>query len=974
MLSVKSLKIPCMLVSFLIAPSAVFSQDYFQQEVNYSISVKLDDKLHRLSAQETIQYINKSPDTLGILYFHLWPNAYSGNNTALAKQLLRTNGKQRLFDSYRARGFIDSLDFKIDNQKISWNQLKDNPDICVLYPDYPLLPGDTISITTPFRVKIPEGNISRMGYSEGAYQVSQWYPKPAVYDRNGWHQMPYLDQGEFYSEFGNFSVDITLPENFLVAATGDLRTESESARIERLSSGDYSGQWADESNAQKTIEYNAENVHDFAWVAGRNFLVSTGKASMPFTGREIKITVMYAPRQAFIWNNAMEYVQRSLMAFSSWIGEYPYNSFVAVQSAIAAGSGMEYPGMAIIGDEEDSYSLDEVIAHEICHSWFYGALGSDERRYPFIDEGLSSAYEERYMELFYPGKKLWEVYFRNRKMARFFHVTELPVTLMPELQWLAQARNNVEQPADLPAYKYTERNYSDIIYYKTPKGFNFLRIYLGDLKFDSIIHAFYKDWSGKHPSPGDLRCAFESGSGKDLSWFFDDYLGTVKRADYSVKKIRGDSLLVKNKGELNTPLPLYELKDKKVTSVEWYEGFFGEKWLPVRKPGAGELVINYNHILPEINHMNNNIRTSGLFRRYDPLKIRLFMSLENPSENSFMLTPLVNWTRIDGFMLGAGFNNGMLLPKKVGIFAVPFFTFRQPGIAGKARLEYSLTPYNSIVRKATISLEGARFGSPLSRYYHVLATGIDVHLRRSDPLSFIDHMVYGKITMAKKFTLTEPLSGKDNDIFTQVGYTLSRGGLLNPYRFSSLLESNGDYQKASVEFRYRLSYNGRNRGLDARLFGGLVYSEDTLRRYYSLAPSGRSGRELYMYQGDFPDRFAMFPGNFWSRQMMLNEGGLVSAVNDTVGYSKWLLSGSFSSSLPGRAGAIPVKPFANILFNGREHSSFFWEAGFKAGIWDIFEIYVPLVVSENIRFYRNTIKERIRFTLSLEGLFRIRLQ
>ena len=107
------------------------------------------------------------------------------------------------------------------------------------------------------------------------------------------------------------------------------------------------------------------------------------------------------------------------MYFSKPIGDYPYNTFTAVQSALNAGVGMEYPGLTVIGLADDAYSLDEVIAHEICHNWFYSALGSDERRYPFMDEGITSAYEARYMNERYPGKKLWELYFKNKKSCSF---------------------------------------------------------------------------------------------------------------------------------------------------------------------------------------------------------------------------------------------------------------------------------------------------------------------------------------------------------------------------------------------------------------------------------------------------------------------------------------------------------------------------------------------------------------------------
>jgi len=210
------------------------SQEYFQQEVNYKIRVTLDDLHNELNAFETIEYTNNSPDTLRFLYFHLWPNGYKNNNTELAKQLFRSKGKAKLFDDPELSGYIDSLNFKIDGQQIRWNLLPDQPDICQIWLPKDLKKGDKLKITTPFHVKIPKGVTSRLGHIGESYQISQWYPKPAVYDKSGWHQMSYQDQGEFYSEFGSFDVSITLPDNYIVGATGNLQNEKEAEMLNKL--------------------------------------------------------------------------------------------------------------------------------------------------------------------------------------------------------------------------------------------------------------------------------------------------------------------------------------------------------------------------------------------------------------------------------------------------------------------------------------------------------------------------------------------------------------------------------------------------------------------------------------------------------------------------------------------------------------------------------------------------------------------
>jgi hypothetical protein len=213
----------------------------------------------------------------------------------------------------------------------------------------------------------------------------------------------------------------------------------------------------------------------------------------------------------------------------------------------------------------------------------------------------------------------------------------------------------------------------------------------------------------------------------------------------------------------------------------------------------------------------------------------------------------------------------------------------------------------------------------------------------------------------------------------QFGYVLDKERIINPFSLSVSLEAGKSYQKTGIEFNYRQSYYGRENGLDMRLFAGVILNDNNDLQYYSLAAGGRSGREQYLYGGTFPGRFSQFPESFWSRQMTPSEGGLVSPVNDSLGYSNWLISFSFTSNLPGKAGRLPVKPFVNLLINDHgmateKQSPLFFEAGLKAGIWDLFEIFVPLVVSGNIRSVNGQFKDRIRFVFRLDSFQKSKLK
>lgn len=957
-----------------------FAQESFQQEVNYKIQVTLNDKQHELNAYEAIQYINNSADTLQLLYFHLWPNGYSNNHTDLAKQLFSSKGKERLFDDPELKGSIDSLDFKVDNRQIQWSLLPGQPDICKLLLNKPLAPGDTLHITTPFRVRIPKGVTSRLGHIGESYQISQWYPKPAVYDKGGWHQMPYLDQGEFYSEFGNYDVSITLPKNYTVGATGNLQNELETERLNLLATdtiwksfkGIRESYFPPSSTQMKTLRYTQSQVHDFAWFADKRFHVLKGRVKLPKSGREVTTWVLFTDQQANLWDHAISYVNNAIRYCSKLVGDYPYNNFTAVQSALNAGVGMEYPGITVIGLADNAYALDEVITHEIIHSWFYSALGSNERRYPYMDESITSFYTARYMNEQYPNKKLWEMYLKKKKQARFFHIENMPAKRVQELEWLIQSRNNLEQPINLAAPDYTTMNYGIILYNKAAQGFDYLKGYLGDSLFDACMQDYYMNWKFKHPQPEDLQNAFESHTDKDLKWFFNDFISTTQRLDYNMVRLENQKLLVKNDGELISPFVIAGMIGDSICFEKWVEGFKGQKWIELPEGDYTELRIDPKHITPELFRLNNNIRTKGLFPKADPLRAQLLFTIEDPDKRTLMYIPSVNWNKENGFMIGMVLHNGFLISKPFEYILMPFYSFNNSKLAGFGRISYNIIPYEQFIRKATFSLEGTKFGAPANQDYNKIKTGLNIYFRNKNLNNPFKHQFSGYyISASDLFQIEHPEKATMNS-YVQFGYLLEKKTLINPFTVLASLEARHNYQKTSVEVNYKYSYIGKNQGLDVRLFGGTMLNNTSMVPFYAFSASGRSGRDDYLYQGTFPDRFSVFPGSFWSWQMTLSEGGLVSAVNDRLGFSRWLISASLTSNLPGKAGRVAIKPFVNLLLNDHgvdqaHNSTFFYEAGLKTGIWNFFEVYIPLVVSGNIESISGSFKNRIRFVFKLDS-------
>ena len=459
-------------------PITVFCQSksgYFQQEANYKIDVTLNDVDKTLDGFETIEYTNRSPDTLQYIWFHLWPNAYKNDRTAFSEQMLQLGRTDFYFSQEEQRGYINRLDFKVNNISA---QLDDHDlyiDVAKLILPSPIVPGETIKITTPFHVKIPY-NFSRGGYVDGSFQITQWYPKPAVYDSKGWHPMPYLDQGEFYSEFGNYTVNISLPPNYKLAATG---------KLQNIKTG---------NSKSVTHTYVQNNVHDFAWFANKDFIVNEDTLRLA-SGRIIEVKAFYTPEGKEVWKKSISFLKDAITTRSKWLGEYPYDVASAVEAKMGFDGGMEYPTITSISPMPDEQLLDFVIEHEVGHNWNYGILASNERDHPWMDEGMNTYFDDRYMALKYGNDTSRQQGFFNKR---------IPADLSNLAYRIAIAEKK-DQPIETKSADFSPINSGVIAYYKSGLWMKQLEDYLGKTLFDSCLHEYYNRWKFKHPYPEDFK-------------------------------------------------------------------------------------------------------------------------------------------------------------------------------------------------------------------------------------------------------------------------------------------------------------------------------------------------------------------------------------------------------------------------------------------------------------------------------------
>ena len=501
---------------------ATAQQKYWQQKTDYNIKVTLNDTAHVLTGFEEIKYYNNSPDTLFFIWIHLWPNAYKNDRTAFSEQQLTNGSTDFYFSKEKDRGYINQLNFKVDEVNATTEDHPLHQDIVKLILPKPLPPKTSIKIETPFRVKLPL-LFSRGGHIEQNYQITQWYPKPAVYDKDGWHPIPYLDQGEFYSEFGNFDVKITLPDNYVVAATGELQDENEKTFLK--SKEQYivpkKPTKFTSSNTIKTVHYIQNNVHDFAWFADKSFIVKSDTVIL----NNNKIVQLYSfvlPNDKELWSNSLQYAKRSILTKSDWIGVYPYNTLSIVDSRMPY-DGMEYPTITVINEDQES-TLESTINHEIGHNWFYGILATNERNTPWLDEGMNSFYDKRYDSIYTNKNKAKSTFFTKRMPNDLDNVF---------LQSMIKFR--LDQPINTSSENFTEENYNYIAYNKAATWLQKLAEEMGKDSFEKLMQAYFETWKFKHPTTQDFKSLAEKMASKDLSILFNK-LNTKGSLDAPIKK------------------------------------------------------------------------------------------------------------------------------------------------------------------------------------------------------------------------------------------------------------------------------------------------------------------------------------------------------------------------------------------------------------------------------------------------------
>jgi Peptidase family M1 domain len=545
---------------------------YWQNTANYNIHVTLNDADSSLKGTVNIRYTNKSPDSLHYLWLQLDQNLFDTSSRGAATTEI--SGDRYDMKGYTKGGYqIESVSVMYQGKTFSMNPVITDTRMQLRLP-FSLNPREgKIEITIHYSFSIPQYGADRMGrlFTKNGviYQLAQWYPRMCVYDDvEGWNTLPYIGTGEFYCEYGDFDYFITAPADMKVVGSGDLQNSGEVlvpkllSRLDRARKSDSTVHIIGEEEindpslrpAQKkelTWHFKMLNTRDISWSASKAFIWDAARINFPSGRKGIAMSVYPAESNSpAAYRRSVQYLKQSVEFYSKQYFEYPWNSAVVVAGVAL---GMEYPGIVFCSYSIHHDDLWHDITHEIGHNWFPMIVGSNERRFMWMDEGMCT--------------------FINGYSSNWFNHGEYADTSTRNILSMAKNMAKAKSPLMIPPEAMKEVG---MYYYKTTVGLNILRNnVLGPERFDFAFNTYIQRWAYKHPQPDDFFRTMNDASGENLNWFWKEWFFETWVLDQSVKGVNyikdnpqnGALITIENLGQIALPVKIAVKETNGNTSV-----------------------------------------------------------------------------------------------------------------------------------------------------------------------------------------------------------------------------------------------------------------------------------------------------------------------------------------------------------------------------------------------------------------------
>ncbi|MDT0677418.1 metalloprotease [Autumnicola musiva] len=901
-----------------------------------SVNARLDAKTDSLYIQQEIVYENQSKDSLKGIYLNDWINAFSSKSSPLGKRFSEEFIRRFHFASAEERGgTVINHVADASGDSLSWSRVPERIDIVKVDFKEPLAPGEKRTLHLDYAIKVPSDRFTRYGRdSQGNYKMRNWYITPAIYKEGGWKLYSHQNLGLDYTPPADVELSLNIPSEYYAAsALNTLNVSSEEDRkIVRMV-----GQNRIESKLYLTKTYVFEDLYAYSH-----------EIITDLEDDDLEPNV-----KGVLLKRILEYL-------NSRLGEYPHNNIFITKE--------DYQNSPIYGLNQlpgfirpfpDGFQYDLKQFKTISYNYLQNTLLLDPRRDQWVLDAILVSLMIDYVDIHYPKMKLMGS-LSDIIGIRWFHAADLEFNDQYQLLYMNMARSNTDQALNIRQDSLIKFNKNIANSYKAGIGMEYLEDYLGTDAVKKSIREFYQNYKLKPTTQENFKQLLQKNSSRDLTWFFEDYVNTNKKIDFSIKNVKkeDDSLVVTLRDRRNNQMPVsvYGLNDGKIVYKTWVDGFDKLKDVKIPRKDIERIALNYEQKIPEINQRNNYAAVTKLLNK--PLQFRLLQDVEDPRYNQLFFMPEFDYNLYDGITIGPTIYNKTFLNKNLNYKFSPQYASESQTLVGSAYISNTHQYRNKRLYGISYGISGTRFSYGYDLFYTKLTPFMTFAFRneylRSNERQYLN---IRNINVQRDFDPLDPVEEPDYNVFN-VKYSYRNPNVVNYYAGTVDYQLAEKFSKISLSLEYRKLFKN-NRQINLRFYAGtFLYNDAQDTDYFSFALDRPTD---YLFDYNYYGRSQS--SGILSQQIILAEGGFKSQLQPEFA-DQWITTVNASTNI---WKWIYAYGDLGLVKNELVKPKFLYDSGIRVSlVADYFELFFPVYSNLGWEIAQPDYNQKIRFIVSLD--------
>ena len=922
--------------AFFVVIFLCFSLNHFGQHQS-KITVDVNAETHILTVNQTLIYFNQTQDTLQNLVLNDWNNAYSSNNTPLAKRFSDEFNRSFHFTKIENRGSTNEIKITQNNADLNFIRTAENPDLIEIQIPDKILPNQKAKFQFSYQVKIPSDEFTKYGFGKnGKMYLKNWFLSPAKYENHKFIKYNNNNLDDIANAVADFEIFIKFSEKL------NLQSDLEIEKTEN-------------SNGFKSLKLTGKNRTDFSIYLSENKDFENFKNDVVEVATNLNDSKLDAVQKAILIDKIVQFTNQN-------VGKYP-NAKITVSQA-------DYDRHPLYGLNQLPYFISPFsneFLFEIkflktyLNNFLKNSLPLDDRKNNWIFDGIQIYTMMKYIDEFHPDSKMMGSVARL-KLLKSYNLVNIDFNDQYSYFYMLMARKNLDQPLSVSKDKLIKFNEQIANKYRAGLSLKYLDNFLNNNSVEKSINEFLALNQEKPTTKVDFENLLEKNAGKNIDWFFNTILDTRKIVDYKFKNVSKtkDSITftIKNKTQTNVPIVVYGLNNKKIVFKEWFENVATDSTFTIARKDANKIVLNYKNEVPEFNLRNNWNKFSGFDISNRPFKFVFMKDLEDPYYNQILYVPTLTYNLYDGISPGFRFHNKTILDKPFTFNVNPTFATKTNTLVG-----FFSTSINQNYREGSLYNVRYNFSGSYSHYapnaaYSKINPVVLIRFRPKDLRNNQKQLIILRQVFVnrEKLNLFTKTNNQNYNVFN-AQYIIAKTEITKHYSFSNDFQLSKQFGKLSAELEFRKLFDN-NRQINLRFYAGSFLYNSTNSDFFSFALDRPTD---YLFDYNYYGRSENT--GIFSQQIIIAEGGFKSKLNIPFA-NQWIttVNGSFNVW-----NWIEIYGDLGFLKNKSQKEKFVYDSGVRFNlVTDYFELYFPVYSNNGWEIAQPNYNEKIRFIVTLE--------